>query len=302
MPTGMPTDADLALIEELARHEIEVTVRQLQDWRRKAIVSGPEVVRHGRRGTESTRYPDTAPMEVARVYYLLQEGSTMAEVVVSLFGVGVTPTEKALRSAYNTILNQWEAKGRIGLILSEEPGTRYARRVRRFAESIGQGSPKAKERWDERARATALEESQKFDLATGKRLRYTVKDIRESDTAGFLESFIEGGGDPLPILESIGMPAEVSDLVEESGGWPTFFEMRSALSATLYEDLIKCRDEIREFMKTQNEPLFPEEFSQALRDDMDDASKVGLYVGLGLLYPLAVSLRDVDETAVEEAK
>ena len=284
--------ADQELIGELAKHGVVVSVRQIQDWRRKGIVSGPEIARRGRRGTEAIGYPTEAPMEVARVHYLLQEGSTMAEVVVSLFGVGVTPTEKALRNAYSSILDRWEASGRVGLTLSEEGGTAFAQRVRRFATSLGRESPEVLARWNGSARKRARELREEVDIATGERLRTSSREVRENDTADFVGAFIDGSGDPYPILESVGLPENAADAIEEAGGLPTFGELRSAVELTSFTELVEVRDAMRNYMKTQIPPFFPEAFLRAAREDMDDPSKMGLYVALGILYPIAISIRE----------
>jgi hypothetical protein len=52
-------------------------------------------------------------------------------------------------------------------------------------------------------------------------------------------------------------------------------------------------------MRSEEIPFFPEAFAQAVRVDMDDPSKIGLYVGLGLLFPLAIALRENGEEAPE---
>lgn len=291
MPTGKPTEADLKLISEMALHGVPISIRQLQDWRRKGIISGPNVVRHGRRGTESVGYSETAPLEVARVYYLLQEGSSMADVVVSLFGVGVTPTERALRSAYSSVLDTWEKKGRIGLVLADEPGTAYSQRVRRFAASIGRASPSALAKWNDSARERARAESEGVDFATNKRMKVSTRDIRERDTSSFLEAFVDGTGDPFPILESMGMPSEAAEFVEEAGGWPAFSELRDAIDSLSFEDLVLLRDKARLFLRTQSAPIFSEAIVFALREEMDDPSKLGLSIAFGMLFPIALDRR-----------
>src|ERR1019366_3978137 len=113
-------------------------------------------------------------------------------------------------------------------------------------------------RWEKNSQTRATEESEQFDYGTGKRLRVSKKDIQERDTAGFLEALVEGEGDPYPILESLGLPSEVAEVFEESGGWPTFGELQSALDATSYIELIKCRDEVRTYMRSDEIPFFPE--------------------------------------------
>jgi hypothetical protein len=82
--------------------------------------------------------------------------------------------------------------------------------------------------------------------------------------------------------------------LEIAGGPVPFFEMRAALDATSYEVLLQYRDEARTHWNEVTS-LIASPLGQKLAEQRDDPSQVGGMISLGILTPLALSLRHVND-------
>ena len=65
-------------------------------------------------------------------------------------------------------------------------------------------------------------------------------------------AFIDGSGNPLPILESVGLPQEATDAIEEAGGLPTLGELRSAVEVTSFTELVEMRNAMRDYLPVRS--------------------------------------------------
>lgn len=244
MPTGEATAADRELLTRLAKMGVTVTVRQLQSWRRLGLIEGPIVVRRGRLGTESTGYPEGTELEVAKVHFMLERCHNINMVVLALFGIGVNPTEKALRDAYKWYLDRVESHDLRALTLANESHSAYSQFVRRYASEIGEVVAEIPERWKRSAKERAKAESQIDYLSTGKPEKVSSRVVRERDLEGLMESLVHGEGDPSGFLSVMGFSESDLDEFESLGGMPTITILRRGVDSTTYADLVSMRDEI----------------------------------------------------------
>lgn len=135
---GSPyTEADRALSAKLAEVGFKASPRAIQDWRRKGLIDH-EVRSLGPWGTE-VRYPTQALAQADEACRLLRLCGRAHLVVLALFGVGRTPTERALRDALKWVVDQFVKAGTRTLANEGTPALRD--QVRRGSSSMSKQLP-----------------------------------------------------------------------------------------------------------------------------------------------------------------
>jgi hypothetical protein len=295
VPTGQATAADIRLIRRLAKKGLHVTVRQLQEWRRLGILEPPDVVRRGRRGTEALDYPPGAVDRVEQILRMLSKHRDMSLVVIGLFGVGVTPTERALRNAYRQYFDRSEADDTKNLVLADAPTTTFSRKVYKLASDMNEQAPWIVDRWNADARARAASERQYLD-ADDQGAHVTSKDIRERDAETFLLARRgEPGGDARPLLRAFGLPENRVEAMHDDGGIPSYAECRSALDATEFDKIVMVRDVIRDSWDEYLAVMLPEQLAMFINPLVDQPETFGLLIGgSAVLSALVFAYRELE--------
>ncbi|MHB1582208.1 MAG: hypothetical protein ACYCU7_03240 [Acidimicrobiales bacterium] len=285
MPTGHATDADERLIARCAALSVAVTVRQLQTYRRLGLISGPVVVRRGRKGTESEDYPPGAENEVKRVVDALAGLKKMHLVVLGLFGVGATPAESALFDAYRWALDRWEEHATNALARLDERGDAGPQYVRRLASEIGKAIPGSRNAWNARARATAAAERDMGDELAPTPIPTTSRDIRERDVIDLHAATLDReDGDTAPFGAILGFDEEEwRESVADIGGPPDLAEYRATLDELSYQALVEVRDMTRANWRGEIVPLLPSALASVFEERFDDPLTVGLGLSMQVL-------------------
>lgn len=288
MPTGRGTAADAKLIHQLAKRNVPVTVRQLQERRRLGIIDPPEIVHHGRRGTQALDYPPGTVERIEQIEQMLSKHRDMDLVVLGLFGVGVNPRERALRDAYGGLFDDSEADDLRNLALANSGDPLFSEKLYDFASSMRKEIPEVVDRWNADSRARAREERQQVDPATGEVVHITSRDVRERDAQTWLLARIgDEGGDATPFLSAFGFRESLLAEMDEDGGTPTYAELRSALDAASYGELLRVRDLVRGSMSEFFAEALPESMAALLGPRLDTPDVVGLMVAAGVVSSLA---------------
>ncbi len=296
MPTGQGTAADAKLIHELAKRDLSVTVRQLQERRRLGIIDPPEIVHRGRRGTEALDYPPGTVERVVQIEQMLSKHRDMDLVVLGLFGVGVNPTERALRDAYRGFLDKSEADDLKNLALANSDDPLFSEKLYDFASSMRKDIPEAIDRWNADSRERAREERQQVDYATGETIHVTSKDIRKRDAEAWLLARVgDEGGDATPFMSALGFREGLLTSMEEDGGPPTYAEIRTALDAATFEELLTARDLIRGSMSDFFTEALPESMAASLSERVDTPDVVGMMVAAGVVSAFVFRARHQDD-------
>jgi hypothetical protein len=290
VPTGIETPADAQLIRQLARRGIHVTVRQLQEWRRLGILDSPRTIYHGRLGTEADEYPEGSEDRVATIVRVLKKYRQMYVVVLGLFGLGVNPTERALRGAYRKLFDISERDDRKSHTIVESGD--FGPRMDDISESLRKAVPGAMERWTADARERAREERMEEDVATGKKPRVTSKDIKIRDTYGWLSARLgESGADDAPFLRALGYE-ELPETVELVGeGGPSYAELRDALDAAEYKDLIRLRDQLLASRQEFISEALPEWLRPFVEQHVEEPETFGMAIAGGVVSAFAFKAR-----------
>jgi hypothetical protein len=285
VPTNRATEADQEVVASSG-----VGVRRFQTWRRLGLVPGPVVQRLGRgRGTQST-YPEGTADRVAEIAALVDRARSLHTVVLGVFGTGRTPTERAVRDAYAWTLDRWEAAGVEGLAHFGEDT--FSVRVRRFAAALGRDDPATLTRWNAHARAKARAERSMIDEVTGRKVHSTSRDVRERQTQGFLEHFVDPeSGDASPIFSAMGLTDDAMQAIDDFGGAASFGELRDSLDATTFVELVEVRDTLRAGWQQMIAPLMPRGLADYFAANFDDPLSGGLYIALGIPSGLVLSRR-----------
>jgi hypothetical protein len=299
MPTGEGTSADAELLYRLSLREIPATVRKLQEWRRLGIISSPEIVHHGRNGTEALTYPSGTEDQVATIVRMLATHRDMDLVVLGMFGVGVTPTERALRGAYAAFLDESEAADLKSLALSDAGSSLFSKRIYGYASAIRKDMPEIVDRWNADARARAKAESQAVDRGTGEAKRVTRKEIRERDAEGFiLDRLGEKGGDATALLRAFGMREERVVGLQSEGGVPTYSECRTALDASEFSVIVGTRDLVRRSWQDFIAEEMPDVLGAYLGPLVDTPEAFGLTVAFAVMSAMVYFARDGREVPI----
>jgi hypothetical protein len=298
MPTNLATPADLELCARLSDRLVTlwgkpVSPRQIQQWRRLGIVPAPGVEHLGRRGTRST-YPLEAVDRTQEVAELLGQTQNLHIVVLGLFGVGRDPTERAVRNAYRWMFDRWEQKAFRLLAKFEQPGggVGFAQEIRRIASSLGHDAPGVIDRWNRRARTMAQAERSMTDVATGQPVRTSSRDVRERDVVDMVSGLIDpepGKGEDF--VRVIGIDEAHIAEVQRLGGGPSFADMRSALDAITWTQLIAIRDETRLQWSEMVSPLLPKDLVDYFSEHLDKPRTGGVEIALSLLSGAALARR-----------
>jgi hypothetical protein len=294
VPTGEGTAADAELIYRLSLLDVRVTVRQIQGWRRLGIMNSPEIVRRGRNGTEALSYPPGTEVQVAAIVRMLDVHRDIDLVVLGLFGVGVNPTEVALRKAYEHFQDESEAHDLRSKSLSDAGSTHFSKRVNVYAAAIRKDLPEIVNRWNADARSRARAESQVVDRGTGKPERVTTKEIRERDIEEFILATLgEKGGDASAMLRAFGMREErVAAALHEDGGVPTYAERRAALDGAELLTLIAIRDLVRRSWDEFVADEMPDTFGAFMRPLFDLPEVGGLMTAVAVESTLVYLVRE----------
>lgn len=301
MPTGEATRADLDL---QGRCGVPVTVRQLQSYRRLGLISGPVVIRRGRgKGTESVTYPSGTEQEVERVVALLDRLKRIQLVVLGLFGVGVTPTERALFDAYRWMLDRWEEHAANALAQIDERGDAGPQYVRRLASEIGKMFPGSRECWTARARAEAAAERAMGNDLSATPVRTTSRDIRERDVTDLYAATLDReDGDPAALGSILGFDEnEMREPMASIGPPPDIAEYRATLDELTFGALVEARDWARANWHAEIAPLLPPRLAAAFGEQFDDPLTVGLPLAVQVLSTHATVRRVVMEREEREA-
>jgi hypothetical protein len=299
MPTGEGTSADAELLYRLSLRDIPATVRKLQEWRRLGIVSSPQIVYHGRKGTEALAYPPGTEDEVAAVVRMLDIHRDLDLVVLGLFGAGVIPTERAVRAAYANFLDESEAGDLKSLALSEAGSDLFSKRVNKYASAVRKDLPEIVDRWNADARSRAKAESRIVDVATEEAVRVTSKDIRERDAEAFILALLgEKGGDASALLRAFGAREERVAGMKADGGIPSYRECRAALDAAAFSSLVATRDLVRGSWHTFVAEEMPEVLGAFLIPLLDAPEAFGLTVAFAVMSATVFFARDPKEVSL----
>lgn len=232
------------------------TPRQLQDWRRLGLVDH-EVRSLGRgRGREAS-YPPQAVGQVREIKRLLALFGKLDLVVLALFGVGRTPTEKAFRKAFANLVESDVEAGHRTLTARDDDSPAFSDRVRRGSSSMAREVPEIAEKLRDLTRSQAKERIEE-DKQRAKNLqvprdtgsRGTEARRAREDVVGDLVAALvdpdEGDGTERILYEAIGLSGDVLDDIDHAGGAVTFAEMQQVVDELSYEDLIAARDNMRQ--------------------------------------------------------
>jgi len=295
VPTGQGTGADARLIHRLAQRNVHVTVRKIQGWRRLGIIDSAQVVHRGRRGTEALDYPPGTEDRIEQIVGMLAKHRDMYLVVLGLFGVGVTPSERALRDAYGRFLDKSEADDVRNLTLADSPGPTFSNKVNEFASAMRADVPAMVDRWNEDAKARAATERQ-YVNADGETAQVSSKDMRQRDAeAWMLARLGDQGGDARPLLRAFGVREERVEGMHLDGGVPSYAECRSALDATEFEKIVAARDLVRDSWQEFVADELPAPLGAFINPLVDTPEAFGLMIAFGVLSALAFVRRDLDE-------
>ena len=243
MPTGHFTQADEELLASVAaEHGLEVSPRQLQEWRRAGLVAAPAKEYLGRgRGTRS-HYPAEAADDVARVAATLEKAHRLPLVVLGLFGVGVTAHERAVRAAYRWQLQRTERAVRV--VLSRTKRSALHPEDRREYARLERESPELSDAWVEHADEVAEAERARGDDVTNAALQTTGKQVRDREAIEILTALEDPDrADVASTLRSVfGATDDHIEALHATGGPVSFSDRRLALDNTSYKDLVSYRD------------------------------------------------------------
>lgn len=255
MPKGSPSQADIHLADQLTAtgrllRGQPIRPGQIQSWRKRGLLGPIETAHTGRRG-RSSRYQDDALTLAGRVAVLLEEHRDLDAATLTMFGTGrVTPTEPALRRAYDNWATALEKDlGRAQRALDSDAAlTDLTARV--TAQMRGIFGTDFFRHWQQDIRDTSR--SRNIDPVTGRVVRETPRQIKQRRIAEMASVTEDPGSTAVDFLEAGGL---LRLLVRQLAGGNTslaekaFASIPGALrSITVrpdhhsYESLINIRD------------------------------------------------------------